>query len=471
MKHAVALLIFACCSILTKAQSELAGVWKGKLAAFDLTLVFNISEKDSKLKATMDSPDQGSLNIPCDQVVVNGNSITISVSIIGGNFTGVLSADKTLIEGKWNQGGGSFDLLLGKNRIPEAKSKPQTPRVPFGYHSEEVEYDNSDKSVHLAGTLTFPSTGNNFPAAILISGSGQQDRDETLLGHKPFAVIADHLTTLGFAVLRVDDRGTGKSTGELQKATSADFAKDVVTSLNYLRSRKEINKDKVGLIGHSEGGLIAALVASERTDINFMILLAGPGIKGADLLEEQGEKLILSSGIPAEAVKAYKPFYRKIIDLSASGLDSATFAAKVRQEFHVWKSATDPALVRQIGFTDITNTEAILGNLIPGFAVPWMQYFLSSDPAPLLQQTSAKVLALNGEKDIQVIAESNIKGIKQALQKSRSPKFDVIVLPGLNHLFQKCTVCNIMEYGMLEETISPGALSIITGWLRENVLP
>jgi uncharacterized protein len=271
-------------------------------------------------------------------------------------------------------------------------------------------------------------------------------------------------------VLRVDDRGTGKSTGEVNKATSAEFAKDVITSINYLKSRKEIDPDKIGLIGHSEGGLIASFVAAERDDINFMILLAGPGIKGADLLEEQGEQILLSGGFTKEAVAAYKPFYRRLIDLSASGLDSAAFATKARQEFHAWKAKTDPVLVKEIGFSDITTTEAILQDLISGFAAPWMRFFLAADAAPLLEKTTAKVLALNGGKDIQVLPRSNTEGIKKALQKSRSPKYDVKILAGLNHLFQKCTACTINEYGMLDETFSETALLEITSWLQKNVL-
>lgn len=452
------------------AQKEFTGSWKGKLVAYDLTLVFNVSEKDGKLKATMDSPDQGAKDIPCDQVTVTADVITISVSMIGGNYTGTLSADKKTIEGKWNQGGASIDLVLGKDAIPEGKSKPQTPKPPFNYRSEDVEYDNSKRTVHLAGTLTYPSAGSNFPAAILISGSGQQDRDVTLMGHKPFAVIADHLTKLGFAVLRVDDRGKGKSTGEVQKATSADFANDVITSLNYLKSRREINPNKIGLIGHSEGGLIAAIVAAERKDIHFVILLAGPGIKGADLLEEQGEQISFTSGISKEAVAAYKPFYRKLIDLSASGTDSATLAVKAREALHAWKAGTDPKIVQEMGFADRATTEMIFDNLIPTFATPWMQFFLASDPAPLLEKTSAKLLALNGEKDIQVLPLSNTEGIKRALQKSSSPKYDVKVLPGLNHLFQKCTQCSVGEYGMLDESFSTTALAEMAAWLQQNVL-
>lgn len=470
MKWMVSSLLFFLSFTDVNAQSAVVGNWKGKLAAFDLTIVFNISEKDNKLVATMDSPDQGARGIPCDQVVVNGNAVTISVSMVGGSYNGILSEDKKTIDGKWNQGGGSYDLVVGKEGIPQAKQKPQTPKPPFNYKVEEVEYDNADKSVHLAGTLTSPSNGGKFPAAILISGSGQQDRDETLMGHKPFAVIADHLTKLGFAVLRVDDRGMGKTTGEVEKATSADFAKDVLTSIAFLKTRKEIDQDRIGLVGHSEGGLIAAMVAADNKDIDFMILLAGPGIKGADLLDEQGEQIGLTSGISVAASAAYKPFYRQLIDLSASGLDSASFAAKAREAFHAWKAKTDPVLLKEIGFGDRTTSEIIFDNLIPQFASPWMQFFLASDPVPFLERTTAKVLALNGQKDIQVLPVSNTEGIKKALAKSKAPVRDVKILPGLNHLFQKCNLCTIPEYGSLDETFSEDALNEIASWLQTNVL-
>jgi len=290
------------------------------------------------------------------------------------------------------------------------------------------------------------------------------------MGHKPFAVIADHLTKLGFAVLRVDDRGTGKSTGDVARATSADFAKDVITSLTYLKSRNNIDQDRIGLIGHSEGGLIAAIVAAERSDIDFMVLLAGPGIKGADLLEEQGEQIGLLSGTSREAMDAYKPFYRTLIDMSASGMDSASYASKTREAFHAWKAKTSSELLKQLGFDDRFAAEMVLNNLIPQFTSPWMQYFLAADPAPLLEKTTAKVLALNGEKDIQVLPQSNTTGIKRALQKSKSPVYEVKVLPGLNHLFQQCTSCSLVEYGTLTETISEKALNEMAAWLKKNVL-
>jgi pimeloyl-ACP methyl ester carboxylesterase len=459
------------CSVFSvKAQADFVGSWKGKIAAFNLTLILNISEKDGKLSASMDSPDQGAKGIPCDQVVVNGNNISISVSVIGANFNGNLSADKKTIDGKFNQGGGSFDLVLGKGEMPAPKEKPQTPVPPFNYKSEDVEYDNADKTVHLAGTLTYPSSGSNFPAAILISGSGQQDRDESIMGYKPFAVIADRLTKLGFAVLRVDDRGMGKSTGEVEKASSADFAKDVITSLEYLKGRKEIDKNKLGLIGHSEGGLIASVVAAERKDINFVILLAGPGINGAELLAEQGEQLLLKTGVSKEAVAAYTPLYKKMIRLSIEETDSLTLAMKAYKAVADWKKATPLNYQKEIGLDTKEGSDAIMQNLVSGFSAPWMKYFLKSEPSIFLEQVSAKVLALNGEKDIQVIASSNTEGIKKALQKSKSPSYEVKVLAGLNHLFQRCNQCSVMEYGTLEETFSEDALKEITQWLQKNVL-
>ncbi|MCE3281660.1 MAG: hypothetical protein K0Q66_397 [Chitinophagaceae bacterium] len=452
------------------SQPDLAGTWKGKIETFNLVVVFHLSEKGSQFSASMDSPDQGATGIPCDKVTINGDAITIEVSAVGGSYSGLLSPGEKLIKGKWNQGGGAYTLILGKGEIPPRKPKPQTPQPPFNYTIEEIEYDNSGKTVHLAGTLTFPSSGTAFPTAILISGSGQQNRDGELMGHRPFAVLADRLTRLGFAVLRVDDRGTGKSTGEVAKASSIDFAKDVVTSIEYLKKRKEVDTSRIGLIGHSEGGLIASIVASERTDINFVILLAGPGIRGAELLAEQGEKLVETSGVSTEATKAYLPLYKKMIALSAAGTDSAALGVAIRKEIGSWKKNVEPAHLKELGFASKASTEAILGSLIPDFASPWLQFFLASDPAVYLEKVSAKVLALNGEKDIQVLPSSNTAGIRKALQKSRSPFYEVKVLPGLNHLFQYCFACTVNEYGMLEESFSEIALSEITGWLRKNVV-
>lgn len=457
-------------AIVFAQQSDFVGTWRGKIAAFNLNIVFHISEKDGKLTGTLDSPDQGANGIPADQVVVKDNTISISISVIGANYNGILSADRQTIDGKFNQGGGSFELTVGKNRTPAAKEKPQTPVPPFSYQSEDVEYDNANKTVHLAGTLTYPSSGTKFPAAILISGSGQQDRDGSIMGHKPFAVIADRLTKAGFAVLRVDDRGVGKSTGEVDKSSSADFAKDVITSLEYLKNRKEIDPNKIGLIGHSEGGLIASVVGAERKDINFIILLAGPGIKGADLLAEQNEQIFLTSGLSKEGTAAYMSFFKKMIQLSVEENDSLMLAMKANKALSDWKKNTSLEYQKEFGLDSKQGTEAVLENLISSFSLDWMRYFLRSDASKFLEQTTAKVLALNGEKDIQVLPTSNTEGIKKSLQKSKSPSYEVVVLPGLNHLFQKCKHCSVAEYGMLDESFSEEAITQMINWLQKNVV-
>jgi dienelactone hydrolase len=471
MKPSLLLCLILIISFKLFAQpAAFAGDWQGKIITFNLRIVFHISQKDGKFIATADSPDQGAKGIPCDQVSVNGDAITISMSAIGGNYIGTLSPDKKTITGKWNQGGGSFDLTLGKEGMPAEKPKPQTPQPPFNYKSEEVEYDNEDKSVHFGATLTYPSSGNNFPAAILISGSGQQDRDASIMGHKPFAVLADRLTKLGFAVLRVDDRGIGKTTGEVKKATSADFAKDVATGIEYLKSRKEIDSNKIGLIGHSEGGLIASVVGASRKDIDFIILLAGPGIKGADLLAEQGEVVLLKSGVAEEVVKAYMPLYKKFIKYSVEETEADSLNKRIMSAYEEWRKTIKPEYIEQLGFGSKAEQNAILENMATEFSYPWMKYFLRSDASVFLSQVSAKVLALNGEKDIQVLPVSNTKAIQTALKKSQSPLYEVKILPGLNHLFQKCDHCSIVEYSSLDETFSETAITEITSWLKKNVL-
>jgi uncharacterized protein len=244
----------------------------------------------------------------------------------------------------------------------------------------------------------------------------------------------------------------------------------VITSIEYLKKRKEIDPERIGLIGHSEGGLIASIVAAERKDIDFIILLAGPGIKGAELLAEQWGKLAEHDGVSPEAVKASLPFYKKITALSAAGTDSATLAIEIRAELASWKKNVDLKTLDELGFGSKASTEQQLAVFVPFLASRWVQFFLASDPAVYLEKISAKVLALNGEKDIQVIAAPNTEGIKKALAKSRSPLYEVKVLPGLNHLFQRCFACSMEEYGMLEESFSENALTEIATWLKKNVL-
>jgi pimeloyl-ACP methyl ester carboxylesterase len=395
------------------------------------------------------------------------------IAILDGKYAGVLGGNKKTIDGMWFQGKGYFPLTLTKTSDIDAvkqQRRPQTPRPPLPYQVRDVEYWNSDKSIRFGGTLTSPMGERQvYPAVILITGSGQQDRDEMLLGHRPFAVIADNLTRKGFVVLRVDDRGMGKTTGDFSQATSLDFAKDVEAGLDFLEAQPEVDKEKIGLVGHSEGGLIAPIVAGERKDVKFIVLLAGPGIPSIDLMQQQSEATDLSVGrTPAEA-RAVGGLLRLIWEEINKNEDSATTYKNVRARASAWATTLDTAtrakIQKRIGFS----LEAYLTRAMPVMTSKWFRYFIHFDPQPYLQKLQCKVLALNGEKDVQILAAPNLAGIRASLEKSHSPKYDVIELPGLNHFFQTCHTCSPSEYGDLEETFSPAALAVMDEWLVKNV--
>lgn len=450
-------------------EQKFPGTWEGKLnVGIELRIVFHLADDgQGGFSGTADSPDQSAFGFKCDTVVVSRDSIHISMKGLFAAFAGRLVSDSTII-GTFTQRA-AIPLLLNKVDQPSQTKRPQTPQAPFPYLSEDVEYENAGKTLHYGATITIPKGNGPFPAAVLITGSGPQDRDETIMGHRTFAVLADALTKNGFAILRVDDRGVGKTTGQFKGATSADFATDVNASLDYLLSRPEVNKKKTGLIGHSEGGMIAPIVASQRKDIDFLVLLAAPGIKIEQLMAEQNAAILQSAGINQQAIAAYIPFYKNLMNLAVNSTDSTATIAAATALSQQWATATAPSLQKEMGFeTDETRNE-IVKNLMREFSGEWFRYFLAFDPQVYLQKVNAKVLALNGDKDIQVIAASNLPGIETALKKSKSKKYAVKTIPGLNHLFQTCKLCTIPEYGMLEETFSPAALQEINEWLNKYV--
>jgi uncharacterized protein len=451
---------------------KFTGSWQGTLnVGIELRVIFHITE-DGKggFITTADSPDQSAYGLKCDGTTVKDDNISIEMTSLSASFKGRLLNDTT-IEGLFTQQG-TIPLLLKKiekiEKVVE-KNRPQTPRPPFPYKSEEVEYGNADRSLVYGATITIPPGNGPFPAAVMITGSGPQDRDENILEHKLFAVIADHLTRKGFIVLRVDDRGVGKSTGNFSEATSEDFAKDVNSHIDYLLTRREVDKKKIGLIGHSEGGMIAPMVASKRKDIDFIVLLAGPGVKIIDLMAEQAAAIMRSSGINEQATIAYQPLYKEMLTQILHSTDTSNAITTVKKTMEAWAGKTDKYLIEELGMDKADGRSNIANSLVQSLYSPWFKYFFSFDPQPLLEQLNCKVLALNGDKDIQVISKQNLPGIEAALKKSKSKVFLVKELPGLNHLFQTCKKCNLNEYGELEETISPAALEIMSSWLEKNV--
>jgi alpha/beta superfamily hydrolase len=467
------LYLFAALAGMAQVQDKIIGSWEGKLnIGPGLRIVFHFEETPTgSIHATADSPDQSAYGFKCDTVIMQEREvIRVEMHALNAIFSGRLMDDST-INGQFTQNA-TYPLILKKGNFqaPAPPKRPQTPKPPFSYKSEDIEYDNTDHTLHYGATITIPNGKGPFPAALLVTGSGPQNRDEELADHKVFAVLADALTKNGMVVLRVDDRGVGKSTGIFAEATSEDFAKDVTTSLDYLLSRAEVDKKKTGLIGHSEGGMIVPMVASKRKDIDFAVLLAAPGVKIDSLMAEQNAAILHSVGISQSAINAYIPIYKKLMKEIINARDTSEAYRNTAALFSQWIPTIDSNTRKELGFDSETSIHNVTAVLVEGFSGKWFKYFLSFDPEPYLRQLNCKVLALNGEKDIQVIANSNLTAIESALKKSSSKKYTIQKMPGLNHLFQTCKSCTLQEYGELEETFSPAALQIINDWLKKYVM-
>lgn len=466
----IILLLTIAISSFAQSTTKFTGIWEGKLnLGVELRIVFNIKENGKGgLVSTADSPDQAVYGLKCDTTSLNADAITIEMHDLKASFTGRLLNDSTL-NGVFTQLADVPLTLKKVDKQPSERKRPQTPQPPFSYKSEDVGYDNADKSLHYGATITIPEGNGPFPAAVLITGSGAQNRDEEIMGHKLFAVIADYLTPKGFIILRVDDRGVGKSTGKFSEATSADFANDVNASVDYLLSRQEVDQKKVGLIGHSDGGMIAPMLAANRKDIDFIVLLAGPGVKIIDLMAEQNAAILHSAGISQPAIDAYTPLYKEMAGQIINAADSTSALTAVKKTLNTWIAKTDTSLVKELGLQEAKSRDDMATQLAQVMYSPWFKYFLSFDPAPYLEKLKCKVLAINGDKDIQVISRQNLPGIEASLKKSKVKNYTIKEMRGLNHLFQTCNKCTLEEYGDLEETFSPAALQIIGEWLKVNV--
>ncbi|MFO7575760.1 MAG: alpha/beta hydrolase [Bacteroidales bacterium] len=446
------------------AREKLAGSWMGRLESggMYLRLIFhiNLNERDT-LTASLESPDQASVVIPVGLVEYRGDSVIIEAVIIGGRYTGIMKGERN-IEGKWEQMGNSFPLNLEILDEPFELIRPQEPQPPFPYITEEVRIWNEKAGITLAGTLTIPEGEGPFPAAILISGSGPQNRDEEIMGHKPFAVIADHLTRNGIAVLRYDDRGVGKSEGDYTKATSAELATDAEAAFTFLQGHKSVDKARTGFIGHSEGGLIAPMVAAHQTATAFIVSLAGPGVKGEELLLKQAEEISLAMGNSIEDAETAAGINQKLYKIIRKNPD------KSKAELKLVKKMTKE--LSRIGVEEEVIKERInnLKMTLLGDSYDWFRYFILSEPSDYWSKVTCPVLILNGEKDLQVNPTINTEGIASALAKGGNTRYAVRVFPRLNHLFQGSDTGLPGEYGTIEETFSPIVLEVITEWILKN---
>lgn len=430
-----------------------------------------VQNPDKTYSSNWDVPAQKAMGITSSKTQLENNQLSIEIKMIGASYTGKINAEGNAIEGSWGQSGMSFPLHMEPLKEGQAATiiaKPQTPKPPFNYASEDIEYKGVQTQLNYGATLTYPKDNAKHSLVILITGSGRQDRDETIFDHKPFAVIADYLTKKGFAVLRVDDRGAGKSTGDFSKSTTADFALDVEEHIRYAKTLAMIDTTKIGLLGHSEGGLIAPMVAARNKSVAFIILMAGPGIEIAELMAVQNEMVLKSAGISQQAIDAYIPLYKqlmKTIIVMDKKEDAILTSKSIVKE---WFDKTDKNLVK---LTTNISTEADIDKFATSMAetlsTNWWKFFAAYNPQPNLQKVKCPVLALNGSADIQVPAAVSIKGIETALKKGGNKHFVTKQFEGLNHLFQKCNKCTVQEYGELETTIEGEVLETIGNWLTK----
>lgn len=434
------------------------GIWEGSLAASGVRLRIALhvgAGPDGVLKATLDSIDQGVRGIPVTGVLWEAPELRLALPPLQANYVATMNEAGDTLEGVWSQAGQQLPLVLKRVEKPSELTRPQTPKPPFPYREQPVTVRSPD-GVDLEGTLTLPHpTGaSKFPALLLLSGSGPQDRDATMFGHKPFAVIADTLTRRGFAVLRLDDRGTGKSKGNFRNSTTEDFRMDAEAALDFLRSRDSIDAKRIGLFGHSEGAIVAAMIAAERPDdVAFLVTFGGPGIPMQRLLIEQGEAVLASAGAPAEVIARQRAIQEAMFPLLLSDKGSIEIKTDLDAIFQLSELS---AAERSIAQTQISQALS-----------PWFRRLLAIDPGTYFEKVRCPVLAINGGNDTQVLAESNLAGIAAALRRGGNDRVETVLLPNVNHIFQTSVTGSPSEYSTSEESVAASFLETLTKWLDQ----
>lgn len=437
----------------------LDGTWQGmtRRNGTDIGMSMRVATGSGGTRATFDIPEMLAENLPVASMAREGDEVRFALPTAGVGFVGKLEGDR--LHGSWTDGSSSDFRRTDRSARTPAPVRPQTPKPPFPYREMEVDVANaSAHGVTLSGTLTLPFSDRPLPAAILISGSGPQDRDESSFGHKPFAVLADHLARRGIAVLRLDDRGTGRSTGRYQGATTADFAADAKAAFRWLAQRPEIDSRAIGFIGHSEGALVGALAAQDVAELAYLVMLAGLGVPIPELLATQQRDLGALQGYSQKELEASASLQSDLIRIASGALDGKD-AERAMSALLDSRQRTYDALPR--------NAQAAMKRKMLD---PWFRQFVRYDPAPLLARFKRPLLAMNGSLDRQVASMENLDGIRKAT--AGNTEVTLVELPGLNHLFQSAHTGGIGEYASLEETMAPAALDAISAWIGSRfVLP
>lgn len=453
-------------------NEQIEGIWQGALkhSGIELGIIFTISRSPDKvLTATMDVPEQNATGVPVDKISFDNRELLLEIIPIEAVFKGRLSEDGVTINGEFIQGGMTLPLVLKRSQTKLMLKRPQEPKEPFPYRSEEVSYKNNEAGITLGGTLTYPSSEGKFPAVLLLSGSGAQDRNETVFGHKPFLVMADYLTRKGIAVLRVDDRGIGGSTGRFEEATAEDYAADVLAGIDYLKGRKEVQGKSIGLVGHSEGGMIASMTAVQSPDIAFIVMIASPALPIKEMEYSEQARTLKAQGASDNLIKRNRILQDDLFTVIGQETESETVRnafTLIITEFFEGLSEEE----RKITGISQDSLNVIIRDRFQRLHSPWFRFYLDYDPGKELQKVTCPVLAVYGEKDIQVPAGENLPAARQALKSGSNENFTVKELPGLNHLLQTAEKGDVSEYGNIEETISPKALKIIGDWILERAV-
>ena len=447
---------------------DVTGDWYGSLTVPGATLpvVMHIKKTAAGYSATMDSPAQQAIGIPMDETTFSDNKLVIAFKAGSLKYSGTFLPDSNKINGNLQQGSGNFPLILSREKqvyTPEDKTRPQDPKD-HPYLQEEVRFPNPKGGNTLSGTLTLPSDGKTKKIVILITGSGPQNRNEEIkqYNHRPFLVLSDWLTRNGIGVLRYDDRGVAKSTGNFNTATTADFADDAEAAVNFIKSRPDLKSLSIGLLGHSEGGMIAPVIASRNKSVKFIVLLAGPGIPITELMVRQNEDQLRLMAAPDSVImraNETNTLIYKVVTNNPS-LSAAVLKLKLDSTLHK-KYATDP----ENAISKVSDDKQI-ANISEAVVQPWFRYFLGFRPADYLLKVQCPVLALNGMLDKQVSATPNLSAIKAALTKGGNKRFEIAPMPGLNHMFQTAVTGGVGEYAQITETINPVVLIKVTSWIN-----
>ena len=446
--------------ILTENHQLISGYWTGKinagLSSFTFTLKF--WSNDGSFMGTLDSPEQDLKNIPVDEIIIKDDSIKINIGAIQRKYHAVIDRKSNVMDGIYIRNRGiNFPLVLKKSDTATVLIRPQMPQRPYPYKEEEITFINENDGARLAGTLTIPTGKAPFQAVILISGSGAQDRDESYFGHKPFLVIADYLTRNGILVLRYDDRGVGGSSGDHLQSTTQTNSEDVISAIRFLKSRQDIDTNKIGLIGHSEGSIIATIAANKSQNIAYIILLGAPGLSIEENLYLQNAMIRRAEGISEDMIEQYNLIQRNVFSIIKEELNDSIATEKLRAAYTFDRYQSLPGDIRQS-----------IDERINDLLTPYFRDIIKCDPAGILKKVQCPVLAISGEKDLQGPSKQNLPEIEKALESGNNKNFKCIELQGINHMMQTCSKGTISEYSQIEETISPLVLNTIYEWIHTS---